>query len=173
MPADQRPEPEPSGPELQQLNAFLDYQRETVLWKAEGLDAEQLRRAHPPSALTLGGLLNHLALVENHWFEVRFAGLPEREHWAGVDWKADPDFEFRTAADLDPDELRQRYRDACAHSRDVVGHADGLDQLSVGAEPDGRHWDLRWVLIHMIEETARHAGHADLIRESVDGEVGE
>ena len=173
MPSDQRPEPEPAGPELQQLCAFLDFQRATVLWKAEGLDAEQLRRSHPPSTLTLGGLLNHLALVEDSWFEERFAGLPEREPWASVDWKADPDFEFRTAADLDPDEVRQRYLDACARSREVVGRAESLDQLSVKAWPDGRHWDLRWVLIHMIEETARHAGHADLIRESIDGATGE
>jgi hypothetical protein len=173
MPADQRPEPEPSGPELQQLGAFLDYQRATMLWKAEGLDAEQLRRTHPPSSLTLAGLLNHLALVEDSWFRDRFAGLPEDELWAGVDWKADPDFEFRTGGDLDPDEVRRRYRDACERSRAVVAGAESLDQLSVGASRSGEHWDLRWVLIHMIEETARHAGHADLIRESIDGEVGE
>jgi uncharacterized damage-inducible protein DinB len=173
MPADQRPEPEASGPELQQLSAFLDYQRATVLWKAEGLDADQLRQPLPPSSLTLGGILNHLALVEDSWFRERFAGLPEDDLWAGVDWKADPDFEFRTAADLDPDDLRQRYRDACARSREVVGRSDGPEQVSVGVWPDGRHWDLRWMLIHMIEETARHAGHADLIRESIDGEVGE
>jgi uncharacterized damage-inducible protein DinB len=173
MPQDQRPEPEPTGPELQQLCAFLDYQRATVLEKAAGLDAEQLRRPHPPSSLTLGGLLNHLALVEDSWFREKFAGLPEDELWAGVDWKADPDYEFRTGGELDPDEARQRYRDACERSREVVATATDLDQLSVGAWPDGRHWDLRWVLLHMIEETARHAGHADLIRESIDGEVGE
>jgi uncharacterized damage-inducible protein DinB len=173
MATDQRPEPEPTGPELQQLCAFLDYQRATVLWKAEGLGGEQLSRPHPPSTLTLGGILNHLALVEDSWFEVRFAGLPERAPWASVDWKADPDWEFRTAADLDPGELRQRYLDACARSREVVARAESLDQLGATAWPDGRRWDLRWVLLHMIEETARHAGHADLIRESIDGETGE
>jgi uncharacterized damage-inducible protein DinB len=171
--ADTRPEPEATGPELQQLCAFLDYQRNTLLWKAEGLDAEQFRRTLPPSSLTIGGLLNHLALVEDNWFEVRFSGRPTREPWASVDWDADPDFEFRTAADLSPDELRQRYRDACARSREVVARAGGLDQLSVKTWPDGRHWDLRWMLLHLIEETARHAGHADLIRESIDGQVGE
>lgn len=173
MPSDQRPEPEPTGPELQQLCAFLDFLRATVLWKAEGLDREQLSRQYPPSTLTLGGLLNHLALVEDNWFQVRFAGLPDREPWASVDWKADPDYEFRTAADLDPDELRQRYLDACARSREIVGRAESLDQLAVKAWPDGRHCDLRWILIHMIEETGRHAGHADLIRESIDGRTGE
>ena len=168
-----RVDPEPTGPELQQLSAFLDYQRETLLLKAEGLDAEQFRRTLPPSSLTIGGLLNHLALVEDSWFRERFSGLPEDPLWNGVDWEADPDHEFRTAADVEPDELRQRYRDACARSRVVVAAAKDLDQLSVRTWPDGRHWDLRWMLLHMIEETARHAGHADLIRESIDGEVGE
>ena len=168
-----RQDPEPSGPELQQLCAFLDLQRTTVLRKAEGLDAEQFRRTLPPSSLTMGGLLNHLALVEDWWFGERFAGLAEQELWAGVDWDADPDWEFRTAAGVDPEELRQRYRDACARSREVVAQAGSLDDVSVRLSRSGERWDLRWVLLHMIEETARHAGHADLIRESIDGTVGE
>jgi uncharacterized damage-inducible protein DinB len=143
-----------------------------VLRKAEGLDAEGLRRPLPPSSLTLGGLLNHLALVEDSWFRERFAGLPGQEIWAGVDWRADPDFEFRTAADLAPDELRQRYRDACARSREVVARAEGLDQLGAQAWQDGTRWNLRWVLLHMIEETARHAGHLDIVRELLDGRTG-
>ena len=168
-----RQDPPATGGELEQLTGFLDYQRETVLWKAEGLDAAQLRQALPPSSLTLAGLLNHLALVEDSWFRERFSGLPEQDTWAGVDWKADPDFEFRTALELDPDEVRQRYRDAIARSKEVVAAAEGLDQLAAKPWPDGTRWNLRWVLIHMIEETARHAGHADLLREAVDGEVGE
>jgi uncharacterized damage-inducible protein DinB len=168
-----RQDPPGTGGELEQLTAFLDYQRETVLLKADGLDAAQLAQPLPPSSLTLAGLLNHLALVEDSWFRDRFAGLPEQEIWAAVDWEADPDFEFRTAVDLDPDELRRRYRDAIARSTEVVAAADGLDQL--GAQPwrDGTRWNLRWVLLHMIEETARHAGHADLLREAVDGQTGE
>jgi len=168
-----RQDPPATGSELDQLTAFLDYQRETVLGKTEGLDAEQLRRTLPPSSMTLGGLLYHLALVEESWFEERFLGLPAREPWAGVDWKADPDWEFRTAADREPGELRQRYRDACGRSREVVARSDGLDQLSVTAWSDGTHWNLRWMLLHLIEETARHAGHADLLREAIDGAVGE
>ena len=168
-----RQDPPATGGELEQLTGFLDYQRETVLRKAEGLDAAQLRQALPPSSLTLAGLLNHLALVEDSWFRERFAGLPEQDSWAGVDWQADPDFEFRTALELEPDELRQRYRDAIARSTEVVAAAEGLDQLGAQPWPDGTRWNLRWVLIHMIEETARHAGHADLLREAIDGEVGE
>jgi uncharacterized damage-inducible protein DinB len=168
-----RPEPANSGPELQALTGFLDWQRETILLKTAGLSREQLAQPLPPSSLTLAGLVNHLALVEDSWFRVRFAGLPEDSLWAGRDWDADPDWEFRTAADLEPEELRQRYRDACTRSREVVARAAGLDQLSRGKSRDGQHWDLRWILIHMLEETARHAGHADLLREAIDGTVGE
>ncbi|MGZ4506918.1 MAG: DinB family protein [Blastococcus sp.] len=168
-----RIDPPNSGPELAQLTAFLDFQRETVLMKTAGLTAEQMAQPLPPSSMTLGGLLNHLALVEDSWFRVRFSGLPDDEAWAGIDWDADPDYEFRTAADLTPDELRQRYRDTCARSREVVDRVDSLDQLSVVTQRNGEHFDLRWMLLHLIEETARHAGHADLLREAVDGTVGE
>lgn len=168
-----RTEPTSTGPELDLLSQYLDAQREIVLRKAEGLTAAQLAQPHPPSSLTLGGLLNHLALVEETWLEVRFAGLPERAPWAGIDWDADPDWEFRTAAELDPGDLRRRYRDACDRSREVVAKASGLDQLSVQPRRGGGHFSLRWVLLHLLEETARHAGHADLLREAVDGSVGE
>ncbi len=168
-----RTDPPTSGPELLQLTAFLDFLRETVLLKCEGLSAEQLAQPLPPSSLTLGGLLNHLALVEDGWFRYAFSGLPRSAPWNEVDWDADPDFEFRSAAQLSPDELRARYRETIARSRDVVARAESLDQLSVRTGNDGRHRDLRWVLIHLIEETARHAGHADLLREAVDGTVGE
>jgi uncharacterized damage-inducible protein DinB len=144
-----------------------------MLLKCEGLTREQFAQPHPPSTLTLGGLLNHLALVEDSWFPVRFAGEPDDERWAGVDWDADPDYEFRTAADDEPDELRRRYEQACARSRDVVAGAESLDQVSVQPRGNGRHFDLRWVMLHLIEETARHVGHADLIRESIDGVTGE
>ena len=169
-----RTDPPESGPEVDQLAAFLDFQRATVLLKCEGLTAEQLgETAVPSSGLTLGGLLNHLALVEDSWFRVRFLGEEHVSPWDRVDWDADPDWEFRTATELTPEELRRRYEDACARSRDVVARAESLDQLSVHARRTGRHFDLRWVLLHMIEETARHAGHADLLREAIDGTVGD
>jgi uncharacterized damage-inducible protein DinB len=168
-----RPEPPESGPELQALTGFLDWQRETILLKTDGLTREQLAATLPPSSLTLAGLVNHLARVEDSWFRDRFAGLSRDELWAGHDREADPDWDFRTATELDPDELRARYREACARSRDVVAATGSLDQLSVRTSRTGNHWDLRWVLIHMIEETARHAGHADLLREAIDGTVGE
>jgi uncharacterized damage-inducible protein DinB len=167
-------EPHEIAPERDQLNRFLDIQRDTILRKCEGLTREQLAQPLPPSSLTLGGLLNHLALVEDSWFRVRFTGEPEDDQWAGIDWDADPDYEFRTALELEPDELRRRYEEACQRSREVVARAESLDQLSVSARRHtGRHFDLRWVLLHLIEETARHAGHADLLREAIDGTVGE
>ena len=168
-----RTDPPDSGPELDQLTAYLDYQRATVLLKTDGLDAEQLAFRLPTSSLTLAGLLNHLALVEDSWFPERFAGQPENELWAGIDWDADPDYEFRTALELTPDELRRRYVAASDRSREVVARAETLDRLSVQPRRTGRHFDLRWVLLHLIEETARHAGHADLLREAIDGTVGE
>jgi hypothetical protein len=167
-----RIDPDPTGSEFRMLSQYLDYQRETLLSKTDGLTREQLAQKHSPSELTLGGLLFHLSLEEN-WMEVRFAGLPDREPWADVDWNTDPNWEFRTAAHLEPMQLQSRYREACDRSRDVVSKSRGLDQLSAKALRDGSHFSLRWVLLHLVEETARHAGHADFLREAIDGTVGE
>jgi uncharacterized damage-inducible protein DinB len=168
-----RLDPDPAGSEAELLAQYLDYQRATVLAKTEGLDSAQLGYQHAPSSLTLAGLLYHLADVEESWMEVRFLGLAEREPFAGADLEADPDWAFHAAIKLDPEELRQRYRDACDRSRKAMAEAASLDQQSVATFPDGRHFSLRWVLLHLIEETARHAGHADLLREAIDGSVGE
>ena len=168
-----RTDPNPNASELSLLVEYLIYQQETVLSKTEGLSRAQLVSKHPPSELTLAGMLYHLALVEENWMEVRFAGLADREPWASVDWDADPNWEFRTAETMEPEELRARYRAACERSRQVVTAAGSADQLSAKALHDGRHFSLRWVLLHLIEETARHAGHADLLREAIDGSVGE
>jgi uncharacterized damage-inducible protein DinB len=168
-----RKDPDTRASERDALAQYLDYQRETILLKAEGLNADQLARRIPTSALTLAGILYHLALNEESWMEVRFLGLPEREDFAGVDWDADPDWEFRTATTMNPDELRDRYRAACDRSRQAAAQADSLDQMSAFKGDDDWRFSLRWVLLHLIEETARHAGHADLLREAIDGTVGE
>ena len=168
-----RIDPDPAGAEFGMLAQYLDYQRETLLSKTDGLTREQLALKNPPSELTLAGLLYHLALVEEDWMEVRFAGLPDREPWASVDWDADRNWEFSAAASLEPVQLQIRYREACDRSRQVVANSTGLGQLSATAMRDGRHFSLRWVLLHLIEETARHVGHADFLREAIDGAVGE
>lgn len=155
------------------LSQYLDYQRATVLSKTDDLTREQLTQEHSPSELTLAGLLYHLALVEEDWMEVRFDGLPEREPWVSVNWEVDPDWEFHSAALLEPEQLQSRYREACDRSREVVSKSTGADQLSVTALRDGSYFSLRWALLHLVEETARHAGHADLLREAIDGRVGE
>lgn len=98
-----RTDPYPGGSEFGLLLPYLDYQRETMLSKTEGLTHEQLAQKHAPSELTLAGLLYHLSLVEEDWMEVRFAGLPDREPWAGVDWDTDPNWELRTATQLEPE----------------------------------------------------------------------
>lgn len=164
---------DPTGDEQDLLAQYLDGQRATILEKTAGLTRAQLARPHPPSTLNLAGLLYHLALVEEAWMEVRFSGLSAREPWATVDWTVDHEWEFETATGLEPGQLRARYREACDRSRAVVAGASGLDQLSVQPLRDGRRFSLRWVLLHLIEETARHAGHADLLREAIDGSVGE
>ena len=164
-------EPDPGGSEAELLEQYLDVQRAAMLARTDGLDREQLARAHPPSALTLGGLLHHLALAEEDWMEIHFLGRPDSDPFANADWAGDPDWQFRVPDAMQPEQLRQRYREACDRSRAAVRQASGLDQMS--AKPvRGAHFSLRWVLLHLIEETARHAGHADLLREAIDGRVG-
>ena len=169
-----RQDPDPTTTsERDTLGQYLDSQRETILLKTEGLTREQLAVAIPTSALTLGGLLYHLALNEESWFEERFAGAAPREDWRDVDWEADPEYEFRTGAERDPQWLRDRYRTACDRARQVAADASGLDALSATPLRDGLPFTLRWLILHLIEETARHAGHADLLREAIDGVTGE
>lgn len=171
-----RPEPPIGGDETATLLGFLDYQRATLEWKCRGLDGEGLNVRVAASSMTLGGLLKHMALVEENWFSRRLHGLDLQSLWTEVDWKADPDWDFDSAAHDPPDELRGLWRDAVDRSRTLVTKAlanGSLDQPAVKGWPDGRSPSLRWILVHMIEEYARHNGHADLLRESIDGETGE
>jgi uncharacterized damage-inducible protein DinB len=171
-----RHEPPIAGDEMATLLGFLDYQRETLAWKCSGLDASGLRATVGVSTMTLGGMRKHMALVEDGWFSERLAGNSPVPPWDAVDWDAEPDWEWRTAADDTPEELAALWTDAVERSRSCVAAAlakGGLDQLSPPRA--GSEWtpSLRWILVHMIEEYARHNGHADLIRESVDGSTGE
>jgi len=168
----QRRDPDNAADERTTLEQLLDYHRATLLMKTEGLDAAGMTRRLPPSTLTLAGLLKHLALVEDDWIQVKFLGLPELEPWASAPWTEDRDWEFHTAEQDDPDELRALYEAACERSRQgIAGH--DLDELSDRVDRQGRKWSLRWILLHLVEETARHNGHADLLREAADGSVGE
>ncbi len=162
-----------SGPERETLLAFLDYHRQLLIDKASDLTDEQLHTRLPPSTLTLGGLVNHMALVEDDWFTSDMAGGELGEPWASAPWDDDRDWEFSSAQHVPSDELFTRYRSAIDRSNTVIASIDDLETLSVKTGRDEQRWTLRWILIHMIEETARHCGHADLIRESIDGSVGD
>lgn len=154
------------------LSQFLDVHRLEFHRRTWGLDARQLSTTVAASSLTLAGLLKHMALVEHSWFEHRFAGMDEREPWASADWDNDPDWEFRTALDDDPEQLIRNFLEACQRSRVVVEAASSPDQQSKRLDRNDNPWNLRWIMIHMIEEYARHLGHADLIREAIDGTAG-
>jgi len=168
--------PQEAG-ETATLLGFLDYQRSTLEWKCRGLSDDQLRVALPTTSMTLGGLLKHLAYVEDYWFTQVVAGQPPTQAW-GEDWEADPDWDWHSAADDPGDELRTLWVERVERSRAVVdsqlaqGGAKALNDAHSAWGGQGRV-SLRWVLVHMIEEYARHNGHADLIRESIDGQTGE
>jgi uncharacterized damage-inducible protein DinB len=172
-----RPEPPIAAGEVATLLGFLDYQRATLAWKCSGLDAAALRATTAATTMTLGGILKHMALVEYGWFSRALHGREYAPPWDTVDWKADPDWEWHTAAGDSPQELAALWQRAVDQSRadvtQVLDSGDGLSRLAKRTWPDGRSPSLRWILCHMIEEYARHNGHADLLRESIDGATGE
>ena len=168
-----RSHPPAAADEPTTLLAFLDYFRATLRLQADGLDAQQLATRLPPSSLTLGALLKHLAHVERYWATYVFEGEEMTEPWASADWEADPDWEMTSAAHDPPDELRRLYDAEIAAADAVYRRAIdgvGLDALAQ-RQRHGKHFSLRWILVHLVEEYARHCGHADLIRESIDGAV--
>ncbi len=168
-----RPEPQLQAGEVETLLGFLDYQRATLDWKCRGLGDAQLQLTMPTTALSLGGLLQHLARVEDNWFSDVVGEQPKCEPWASMPWAA----EWENAATHTGDELRRMWAEAVQRSRAVV--AERLESGPPALDDSHPAWDgqaevsLRWVLVHMIEEYARHNGHADLLREAADGETGE
>jgi uncharacterized damage-inducible protein DinB len=141
-----------------------------------GLDVAGLTATVGASTMTLGGMLKHLAYYEDHWFSHRMRGNKRQAMWDDDHWDADPDWEWNSAAQDSPEELHTLWQSAVSRSRDLLSEtlADGgLNQPAGRSLPDGRMPSVRWIVVHMIEEYARHNGHADLIRESVDGLVGE
>lgn len=150
------------------LTRFLDYQRQTLAMKCSGLTAEQLRRrAVAPSALSLLGLVRHMAEVERGWFQLVMNGEDVSGYWGR--WAEGEGAEF-DVEEADPAQAFEVWNAACERSREIVDAAESLE--SVGRYRDMR-FSLRYVLTHMIEEYARHNGHADLLRERIDGTTGE
>jgi Protein of unknown function (DUF664) len=171
-----RPGPPLAGDEAATLRGALERQRAYLAWKCGGLDAAGLRATVGASSITLGGLLKHLAVVEDETFSWKWLGRKLGPPWDAVDWNTDPEWDWRSANDDSPEQLFTLWHDAVARSRSVVEEAlakGGLGQLGRLTTPSGESPSLRRLLIDLIEEYARHVGHADLIRESVDGLVGE
>ena len=173
-----RPEPPVAADEVGTLVGFLDFQRATLAWKCEGVDAAGLQATTAASTMTLGGLLKHLTYVEDLWFSRFLHGNDAHPPWDTVDWDADRDWEWTTSRDDSPEALHALWHDAVERSRARTAEAladSGGDagRLAERTWPDGRAPSLRWILTHMIEEYARHNGHADLLREAVDGATGE
>ena len=173
-----RVDPPLQGDEATTLRAFLDFHRDTFRWKCGGLTQEQLAQAHGPSDMTLGGMMKHLAVVESGWFEETFRGGKAMPPFDTVDWAADRDWEWHTARDNSPEELRALFDAAVGRADAIIDAAlateTGLDSTSMReSRREGEAFSLRWILVHMIEEYARHNGHADLIREAIDGQTGE
>jgi hypothetical protein len=169
-------EPPLAGTEVEHLIGALDRLRTTFRWKADDLDAAGLNARVGASSLTIGGLLKHLAACEDYTFTVKMRGEPLGEPWASMGWDGEDDWAFTWEAHDPPARLYALWEGAVARSRARLAAAltdGGLDQLVHVGWPDGRHASLRRLVCDLIEEYGRHTGHADLLREVVDGRVGE
>ncbi|MFF7607490.1 DUF664 domain-containing protein [Streptomyces parvulus] len=155
--------------ERTQLTTFLDYTRETARAKCDGVSAEDARKALLPGSplMTMSGVINHLRWVEYYWFQVIFLGEEDRAPMTDED----PDREMRIAVDFPLTRLLDEYAGQSARYRRLVAGTD-LDKRAVGTVRNGLHVDLRWILLHLTEETARHNGHLDILREMLDGTTG-
>ncbi|AFU05168.1 DinB family protein [Nocardia brasiliensis] len=170
MESGQRSEAPLVAGEYEMLVGFLQFQRDTLDWKCSGLTAEQLRRqAVPPSTLSLLGLVRHLTEVERTWFTRVYQGVAAPSLYWATDPAEDTDFQVENA---DPTASIQLWRNECDRSRDILATNPPLDTTATRPS-NGETYSLRWILIHLIEEYARHNGHADLLREAIDGQTGE
>lgn len=171
----ERPKPGFRNDEVQMLRGFLDHYRGTIRLQASGLSDEQLDQPLPPSDLTLGGMLKHLAFVEDYWFSYNLAGNEPAPPWDAAPWDDDADWDWHSA-------VGARHAELDALLAAAITRSDANLDEALAADPDigrevarprdparGGTATIRWVLVHMVEEYARHAGHADLIRQSIDG----
>ena len=168
-------EPPLAGTEVEALIGSLNRMRGYLLWKCGGLDADGIRATLGPSTITLGGLLKHLAVVEAISFSFKLHGRAPFPPFDTADWD-DEDWHWRVEADDTPESLEQLFRESVAKGQALVDEAIAAGGLGAEAEVSddaGNHPNVRRMVFDMIEEYGRHVGHADLIRESVDGLVGE
>ena len=165
------PQPPGNGDEVATLFGFLERQRATFAWKAGGLDEAGLGARLGGSDMTLGGMLKHLARLEDDMTREWLLGQGQIAPWSDVDWDTDPTWDWRTAAEESPAVLYERWQDAVQRARRVFTE-ELVDRGRSMGDARAPFPSPRYVLLNMIEEYARHNGHADLIRESVDGLVG-
>ncbi len=166
---DPRPALPLRGDERETLTAFLEHHRQTFELKVLGTPPERWSdRSIPPSGLSLHGLIRHLTGVERWWWRIQFAGEDVPMLYYTDD---DPDQDFEDLAG-DPEQALERWRQECAHSREILAAADSLDDTGT-KRTTGETFSLRWLLADLVAEYARHNGHADLLREQIDGAVGQ
>lgn len=168
----ERTDTPPAWDERTQLTTFLDYARATARAKCEGVSPEDARKAPLPTSplMTLNGLISHLRWVENYWFDFVFLGEEDSGPLAEAT-EEDPDPEMRTAVDIPLPQLLAEYEEQSARYRTLLTTHD-LNTQAARPIRDGRHVDLRWIVLHLIEETSRHNGHLDILRELLDGRTG-
>ena len=170
--SDPRVDPPRQAGERETLETFLDFYRETILWKVSGMSDPDLRKVIVPSGWSPLGMIKHLAYVERSWFRTRFSG----EEGLPVPWTdEDPDADFRIEPQETTADILAFYRDECERSRAIAASAS-LDDLAAhwpADRPPEKRPNLRWIFVHMIDETARHAGHLDIVRELIDGSTGD
>jgi uncharacterized damage-inducible protein DinB len=168
--APERVDPPLAAPEKEMLSAWLDLHRATLLRKVAGVSDDDLRRPMVPSGTNLLSLVKHLGWVECYWLQINFAGRDVDDPWT----EDDPDADFRVEPHESTEQVLDFYRAQCEINRRIVDNTGSLETLS--ARTHGRRREqmtLRWILVHLIEETARHNGHVDILREMIDGSTGE
>ena len=171
-----RVEPPLAGGESEAIIGALERERALFAWKCGGLDAAGLNTRLAPSAMTIGGLIKHVACVEDTHFARLWLAEPPPQPWVDVNWDADPNWEWNSAVNDSPEEIMAQWETSSARSRAIVQAAlanGGLEQLGAYRTKTGESPNLRRILLDLIEEYARHLGQADLIRESIDGLTGE
>lgn len=159
------------GPEKDMLSYALDRARAQFAWKTGGLTAEQLRRTHPPSTLTIAGLVKHMAFVEERYSRISLRGVAPGPPWIDVDWDADLEWDWHSAVDDEPEYLYALWYDSVARAKAEWAGVDP-DTPTHRSDGDGPPFTARRVQIDLLEEYLRHTGHVDLLREAVDGLVG-
>ena len=160
--------PQVTADERTMLEQFLDFHRAGVVRTLDEVTDEQAAaRVLPATDLTVGGLVKHLAAIEDLWFSHKLLDAPSAEPWRSAPFDQDPDWEFHSAAENSVVELRQLYLDACEASRRITARVESLDVLAARGSFGDQLVSLRWIYLHMIEETAQHRGHLDLLLDAL------